>query len=148
MSKKQKFYDQKNRLVVAIDGPAGSGKGLIAQKLAELLGLKYVQSSIVYRGLAYLCLQENIALVDREAVTARSNQGDIIAATEGLDLSSEQVAAAASAISSIPKVRVNLGKYLQNLVKNENRIIMVLLIQIYIFKACAYYARALYSSKY
>ncbi len=55
-----KAYNYKLNFVIALDGPGASGQGHIAHLLAEEFTLIYVASSIVYRGLAYICLQENI----------------------------------------------------------------------------------------
>jgi cytidylate kinase len=48
----------KNRLVVAVDGPAGSGKSSISKEAAKLLGLKYIDSGAVYRSITWYLLQK------------------------------------------------------------------------------------------
>ena len=57
---KEKAYSSKNNFVIALDGPSASGKGLIGNMLSVEFNLQYVQSSLVYRGLAFLCIQNNI----------------------------------------------------------------------------------------
>jgi cytidylate kinase len=49
-----------NIYVVAIDGPAASGKSTVAKKLAERLEILYLSSGSVYRSITYACLQNNI----------------------------------------------------------------------------------------
>ena len=50
----------KKAFVVAIDGPAGSGKGTVAKLISEKLGFHYLDSGAVYRLIAYAALINNI----------------------------------------------------------------------------------------
>lgn len=54
-------------MIVAIDGPAGSGKTTIAKKLAERLGFFYLDTGATYRALTYLALEKGVSL-DQEPV--------------------------------------------------------------------------------
>ncbi len=54
---------------IAIDGPAGGGKGTIALRLAQALGFLYVDTGAMYRAVAWLALQQGIPLEDEEAVS-------------------------------------------------------------------------------
>lgn len=63
-------------LVITLDGPAGSGKSTVARKLAHRLGVDFLDTGAMYRGLAALCLDEGIdprtqptAVVDQLAHT-------------------------------------------------------------------------------
>jgi cytidylate kinase len=56
------------QLVVAIDGPAGSGKSTIAARLARKLGYINLESGAMYRALALKALEQNISLDDPEAL--------------------------------------------------------------------------------
>ncbi|MEO0225118.1 MAG: (d)CMP kinase, partial [candidate division WOR-3 bacterium] len=47
-------------MIIAIDGPAGSGKSVIAKKLSSILNLKYVETGALYRAIAYYILKNNI----------------------------------------------------------------------------------------
>ena len=124
MQLSEKMYNQDNDFVVALDGPSASGKGLIGSMLAEEFGLKYVQSSIVYRGLAYICLQDNISPDDFDSVIKLSATIDVVAQTYGVDLNLEIIGDFASKISSIVQVRQNLGHYLKKLIETTPRIVM------------------------
>jgi cytidylate kinase len=50
--------------VVAIDGPAGSGKSTIARLLAAKLSYRYVDTGAMYRAVGYKALQKNIPVDD------------------------------------------------------------------------------------
>lgn len=56
--------------VIAIDGPSASGKGTVAQLVAEKLGFAYLDSGALYRVVAFAAHQNNIAWDDAEAVAA------------------------------------------------------------------------------
>ena len=56
--------------LLAIDGPAGSGKSTLARRLAEALGLPYVNTGLMYRAMTLLALQEGLDLDDGPALAA------------------------------------------------------------------------------
>ncbi len=58
------------RFAVAVDGPAGSGKSTLAKKIAERLGLLYVDTGAMYRAVAYYCMKNGIPTGDEDAVNA------------------------------------------------------------------------------
>ena len=51
--------------VVAVDGPAGSGKGTITKKIAKEMNLTSIDTGAMYRSVTLAMLNENIALDDR-----------------------------------------------------------------------------------
>jgi CMP/dCMP kinase len=57
-------------VIVAIDGPAGSGKSTVAQRLAERLGFRYLDTGAMYRALTWLALEEEIDLDDGPTLAA------------------------------------------------------------------------------
>ena len=91
-------------MIIAIDGPAASGKGTLAKRLADHFGLEYLESGLLYRatGLAVLSAGGNPA-----------DEHDAVQAAETLDLSiidtpavrSEAAGNAASLVSGFPAVR-------------------------------------------
>jgi len=56
------------KLVIAIDGPAGSGKSTIAARLAKKLGYTNLESGAMYRALALKAMEQQVALDDAEAL--------------------------------------------------------------------------------
>ena len=56
--------------VIAIDGPAGSGKSTVARAVAERLGLEYLDTGAMYRSVAFAALQAGLDPSDADAVAA------------------------------------------------------------------------------
>ena len=64
-------------MIVAIDGPAGSGKSTIARMVAEGLGFTYVNSGNIYRAMTLRSIRRGVALGDAEAVVDCSREAGI-----------------------------------------------------------------------
>lgn len=78
--------------IVAIDGPAASGKSTIGRLLAEHLGYLYFDTGVMYRAVTYAALQRNIPVEDQETVTELADQLQIdIQKSEGNDLNGYKV---------------------------------------------------------
>lgn len=58
----------KKPIIIAIDGPASSGKGTIAKLLAKELAYIYLDTGAMYRALTYFCLEKKIDMADEEQV--------------------------------------------------------------------------------
>jgi len=108
-------------LIIAIDGPAGAGKSTVAQKLAERLGLAYVDSGATYRAAALKVLDLGVLPDDVRAVAGVVANADIRIATDGsrsrvfLDgadvseqIRSAEVTVAAAQVSRLSSVREKL----------------------------------------
>mgnify|MGYP003835914429 CR=1 FL=1 len=104
--------------VLTIDGPSGSGKGTLAQRLAENLGWHYLDSGAIYRVLAQAALKHQIDLTDETALATLAQQlevqfvlarGQLKVMLEGTDVSllirSEEAGNAASKVAAFPAVR-------------------------------------------
>ena len=63
-----------NPLVIAVDGPAASGKGTLAKRIAEKLGALYLDTGGLYRALAYQVIKEDQSLQDSEAIVKIAQQ--------------------------------------------------------------------------
>jgi CMP/dCMP kinase len=91
-------------MIIAIDGPAASGKGTLAKRLAAHYGYRHLDTGAIYRAVAYALISRGADLADEAAA---------ISAARGLDpqtfdnpaLKSHQVGTAASVVSAYPEVR-------------------------------------------
>ncbi|MBI5437157.1 MAG: bifunctional 3-phosphoshikimate 1-carboxyvinyltransferase/cytidylate kinase [Nitrosomonadales bacterium] len=103
--------------VIAIDGPSASGKGTVAQRVAQQLGFHFLDSGALYRLLALAAQRHGVALDDEAALAGLAARMEI--RFEGADiwldgikagdeLRSEQCAAAASRAAVLPAVRAAL----------------------------------------
>ncbi len=63
--------------VVAIDGPAGSGKGTVCKILADLENLVYIDTGAMYRCVAYLMLKNNIDISEKDKIVELAKNADI-----------------------------------------------------------------------
>ena len=89
--------------IIAIDGPAASGKGTLAKKLASYFELPYLDTGKLYRAVAYRVLQTGMDAVD--SLTAQNLTSDELANPA---LSDESVGTIASTVAAIPQVRSSL----------------------------------------
>jgi CMP/dCMP kinase len=108
-------------IVVAIDGPAGSGKSTVARRVAELGGLRYLDTGATYRALTLALLRRGIPVGDPEAVADAAKSVDLTlelppgpagvarvlldGVEPGPALRSPEVNATVSAVSAVPAVR-------------------------------------------
>lgn len=56
-------------MIVAIDGPAGSGKSAVGRRVADVLGLRFLDSGLMYRAVGCLAVEEGVSLADVEGLT-------------------------------------------------------------------------------
>jgi len=74
-----------NRLIVAIDGPAGAGKSTVARMVARRLGLLFLDTGAMYRAVTWKALSQGIALDDETAMTrlARESLVELLPGDDG-----------------------------------------------------------------
>jgi cytidylate kinase len=70
-------------MIVAIDGPAGSGKSTVAQTLALRLGFFYLDTGAMYRALTWLALREGTALGDGDALARLAEEHPVAFGVDG-----------------------------------------------------------------
>ncbi len=102
--------------VIAIDGPAGSGKSTVARALASRLGLDYLDTGAMYRAVAFAALRRGIDPDDAATVARLAALLDIDVAdtvvVDGVDATIEirgpEVTRAVTAVAANPAVRIEL----------------------------------------
>jgi cytidylate kinase len=94
-------------MIIAIDGPAASGKGTIARRLAAHYGLPHLDTGLLYRATAAAVIAEGHHLFDEESAVAAA-RGLGLTDFDEKALRSRQMAEAASVVAAMPGVRAAL----------------------------------------
>jgi cytidylate kinase len=108
-------------LVVAVDGPSGSGKSSVSREVARRLGLEYLDTGAMYRAACWSSLEAGLDLADQPAVAAHVRDLDLVMGTDpespwvtvgGRDISAEiretRISTAVSAVATNQDVRAEL----------------------------------------
>jgi len=122
--------------VIAIDGPAGSGKSTVARALSRRLGYTYIDTGAMYRGMTWLAMHKGIDLHDEKALTLAAREAEFSFRYEegedppfrvmvnGMDLTREvrgrEVTARVSQVSANPSLRKELVKKQRELASGKN----------------------------
>jgi cytidylate kinase len=105
------------RLIIAIDGPSGAGKGTVARAVAKALGYRHVDSGAMYRAVAWKARRDSVAWDDEDAVArvagrARIDMAGVTISVDGEDVTrairTPEIDRAAAAVARLPKVRTIL----------------------------------------
>jgi CMP/dCMP kinase len=91
-------------MIIAIDGPAASGKGSLGKRLAAHYGLRHLDTGLIYRAVAKSLLDAGHAATNRARAVAAAESLDL-ARFDDLGLKSPAVGEAASLVSAVPEVR-------------------------------------------
>jgi cytidylate kinase len=116
-------------LVIAVDGPAGSGKSSTARGVARALGLRYLDTGAMYRALTWWMLRRGLDTTDQGVVAAHAGRPVIDIGTDpaaraisvdGTDVSGQirtrVVSNAVSVVASVPEVRARLVPLQQQII--------------------------------
>jgi CMP/dCMP kinase len=102
------------KLIIAIDGPSGAGKGTVARAVATALGYRHVDSGAMYRAIGWKALRDGVALDDEAAVAAvadasRVDVAEAVVAIDEVDVTrairTPAIDRAAAAVARLPRVR-------------------------------------------
>ncbi|CAL9563683.1 Cytidylate kinase [Streptomyces sp. enrichment culture] len=108
-------------VIVAIDGPSGTGKSSTSKAVAAQLGLSYLDTGAQYRAITWWMVTNGIDTADPHAVAAAAGKPDIVSGTDpaaptitvdGVDVSgpirTQEVTSKVSAVSAVPEVRTRI----------------------------------------
>ncbi|MFJ8822262.1 (d)CMP kinase [Streptomyces sp. NPDC102467] len=108
-------------VIVAIDGPSGTGKSSTSKAVAAQLGLSYLDTGAQYRAITWWMVNNGIDLTDPSAVAAVAGKAEIISGTDpsaptitvdGTDVAgpirTSEVTSKVSAVSAVPEVRARI----------------------------------------
>ena len=119
-------------MIIAIDGPAGTGKSTIARMIADSLGFTYVNSGSIYRAMTLHVLRCRINIEDIEEVISISRQANVEyrngrlfldGVDAEMDLRSAQVDAVVAQLSAIPALRAIVNKLVCQLAGSTNAVV-------------------------
>lgn len=108
-------------VIVAIDGPSGTGKSSTSKAVATQLGLSYLDTGAQYRAITWWMVNNGIDITDPSAIAAASGKPDIVSGTDpstpaitvdGTDVAApirtQEVTSKVSAVSAVPEVRARI----------------------------------------
>ena len=107
-------YARGTKLIIAIDGPSGAGKGTVARAVAARLDYRHIDTGAMYRAVAWKALQEGLDLQDERAIAALSERAAFDLENGHVEIDGHDVArairtpaidAAAAAVARHPAVR-------------------------------------------
>jgi cytidylate kinase len=120
------------RLIIAIDGPSGAGKGTISRTVSQALGYRHIDTGAMYRAVGWKATQEGIPLDDEARVAALAQRAHLVVEGEVVAIDGHDVTRAirtpemdktAAAVARLPKVRQVLVE-LQRTLGREGGVVM------------------------
>lgn len=123
-------------VIVAVDGPAGTGKSSVSRGLARALGARYLDTGAMYRVVTLSMLRARVDLADSDAIAAAADvplsvgyDPDVDRAyLGGEDVSAEirgdEVTRAVSAVSAVPQVRTRLVALQRDLASGPDNVVV------------------------
>jgi cytidylate kinase len=130
-------HDEIRRLVVAVDGPAGSGKSTISRRLAEALDARYLDTGAMYRAVTWAVLREGVDPRDADAVVTVARTVTLTIGTDPRDphtsvdgtqidsaIRSTEVTQAVSTVAAVGEVRALLVGQQRHIIVTATRIVV------------------------
>jgi CMP/dCMP kinase len=115
--------------VIAVDGPAGSGKSSAARDVARALSLRYLDTGAMYRALTWWMIRQGVDVASPAAIAAQARRPSVevgtdprapVIAVDGTDVTSvirtREVSNAVSAVARVPEVRARLVAMQQEII--------------------------------
>jgi cytidylate kinase len=102
------------RLIIAIDGPSGAGKGTVARTLSEALGYRHVDTGAMYRAVGWKAVHDGLALDDEPALAALAEHATLVVEGGVVSIDGHDVTRAirtpdmdktAASVARLPRVR-------------------------------------------
>ena len=125
-------------LVIAIDGPSGSGKSSVSRAVAKQLGLSYLDTGAMYRAMTWWVQEKGIDPIDGDAVFDVAKVAQIKPSTDpanpvifvgdvdvSVPIRGDVVTSAVSAVSAVPQVRTLLVELQREITANAKQGIVV-----------------------
>ena len=123
----------KKHIIIAIDGPSGTGKSTTAKIVAKDLGLTYLDTGAMYRAITFAALEKNIAPTDKAGIDQLlqstkirfddNNQIVINGVNREKEIRGKQVSEAVSPYSAIPEVRSVLTQWQREIASERSCIL-------------------------
>jgi cytidylate kinase len=119
--------------IVTLDGPSGSGKGTVGRLLAQVLNFNYLDSGLLYRGVAILVIEKDIALSDVSNIEEIARNMNLEFSSEnnkifldGIDVSNsirtEEISIVSSKVAQLKSVRAILHEIQRGYLKGNGLI--------------------------
>ncbi|MEU1336827.1 (d)CMP kinase [Streptomyces sp. NPDC090075] len=115
-------------VIVAIDGPAGTGKSSTSKAVAAQLGLSYLDTGAQYRAMTWWMVTNGIDVADPSEIAAAAGKPEIVSGTDPADptitvdgtdvagpIRTQEVSGAVSAVSAVPEVRARITELQRSL---------------------------------
>ena len=125
-------------VIVAIDGPSGTGKSSTSKAVAAKLGLHYLDTGAQYRAITWWMIGNGVDVTDADAVANAAGKPVIVSGTDpsrptitvdGVDASgpirTEEVTSRVSAVSAVPEVRALITELQRSIAREADRGIVV-----------------------
>jgi cytidylate kinase len=125
-------------VIVAIDGPSGTGKSSTSKAVAAQLGLSYLDTGAQYRAITWWMVNNGIDLTDPTAIAAVAGKAEIVSGTypsdptiavDGVDVAgpirTTEVTSKVSAVSAVPEVRARITELQRSIAASAEQGIVV-----------------------